>query len=78
VHDVIDLVVLNEAAVNSLITDVETCVLAGEVNLLITEVGGNDGALAANFLADGSDERDTDLTVGTSDEDLLAELYVLW
>ena len=58
-----------------LIADIKASVLAREICLLVAQVRGNNGALRANLLTDRLDERNTNLAVGSSNENLLSKLY---
>ena len=74
-NDIVNLVVLDEPFVLLLITDVEARVGATEVDLLLSDVGGDHAALRPNLLLNGLDKRNTNLTLCTSHEDLLAKLH---
>ncbi len=71
---VVNFVFLHQFLVVSLITDVKACILAGELDLGVTQVSSNHSSLGANFLADGLGQRNTDLAIGSCDKDFLAKL----
>lgn len=73
--DVFNFVILHDSLILLGISDVERLIGAAEINLVLANIGGKDATLRANLLDDGTSERDTNLAIGTSDEDLLAMLY---
>ena len=74
-NDVVNLVLLHELLVVDLITDIKALILAGEFDLCVAQISGENCTLGANLIADGLGQGDTNLSIGSSHEDLLAELY---